>query len=540
MEKKKRLTNYPLYEHTHITNVKQLIEENARRTPDHLAFRYLFQKEVKSVTYKQFYEDVIGLGLFLRRQGFQNRKIALLGENSYDWILTYFATVLSSNIIVPIDKELSDDEIGNLLSFCDAEVLIHSELFANTVQKMFRKGQVQKVFSMKNFPTFFESVKGIAPDEKATFQEDIAVFQKEEVDEDAVCSIIFTSGTTGKPKGVMLSQRNLMADAFASARYVYLSGPSLLTLPLHHTFAFTAGVLGVSIYGLPICISKSLRTFKSDLQTFKPQHIFLVPLYVETLHKTIWNTARQQKKGKLLKALIMFSNLARKCGLDFRKKLFHSILEQFGGNLELLVSGGAPLSSRFAKGLEDIGIQVLNGYGITECAPVVAVNRNQYCRNESVGLPLSCCDVKIEDGEIWVKGANVMLGYYHDEAATRETLEDGWFKTGDLGYLDEDGFLYVTGRKKNLVILSNGENVSPEELEEKLQVIEHVQEVIVYEKDGSLAAEIYVENEEEIQNKIHESILELNRKLPAYKRIQRIFFRDSEFEKTTTKKIKRQ
>lgn len=528
MKEMKNRGNYDLYEQLSMVDFRQLVTENARRIPNQAAFQYLFENKIETVTYKQFYEDINNLSLFLHRQGIENVKIALLGENSYNWIMAYFAVVLSSNIIVPIDKELSDNEISNLLSLCDAEILIYSNLYADTAQEMLRRGQIKETLNMKDFPLYRELGAKMTSDDKNTFQ-------NQEIDENSVCSIIFTSGTTGTPKGVMLSQKNLMTDAIASAAYVYLSGSSLLTLPLHHTFAFTAGILGVFIYGRTICISKSLRTFKSDLEIFKPQNIFIVPLYVETLYKTIWENARKQKKDKLLKILIIFSNLTRKYGLDIRKKLFYSILKQFGGNLELLVSGGAPLTLKYAEGLEDIGIQVLNGYGITECAPVVAVNRNQYCKNKSVGLSLPCCKIEIQEGEIWVKGSNIMLGYYHDEKSTRGSLENGWFKTGDLGYLDQDGFLYVTGRKKNLIILSNGENVSPEELEEKIQIIEHVQEVLVYEKDKVITAEIYTENETGIQEKI----MELNKELPAYKRIQKIIFRKSEFEKTTTKKIKR-
>ncbi len=546
MERKKNSKNYPLYEHPDFINLKQLVVENAICVPDKSAFQYLAQKRIENVTYGQFYEDVMNFSLFLRQKGFRDIKIALLGENSYEWILSYFAVVLSGNVIVPMDRMLPDDELDGLLAFCDASVLIHSDMYADIGRKLLGEGRVWETFNMKDYPSLLKEGGAVSQAEKDSFRNG-------EVDADAVCSIIFTSGTTGKPKGVMLSQRNLMVDATNSCKNVCFSGASLFTLPLHHTFALTAGIIMMLIYRLPICISKNLRTFKSDMQVFKPHHMFLVPLYVETLYKSVWENARRQKKESALKVLIFFSDLARKCGLDLRKKLFHSILEQFGGNLELIISGGAPLPANFADGMEAIGIQVLNGYGITECSPVIAVNRNEYYRKNSVGLPLACCEIKIQDGEIWVKGPNIMQGYYHDEAATREVLMEGWFKTGDLGYLDEKGFLYVTGRKKNLIILGNGENVSPEELEEKIQNIENVREVLVYEKEGSIAAEIYAEDgiweesqektreeiQERIQIGIEEKIAEMNRGLPTYKRVQKVIFRKFEFEKTTTKKIKR-
>jgi len=262
--------------------------------------------------------------------------------------------------------------------------------------------------------------------------------------------------------------------------------------------------------------------------------MFLVPLYVETLYKGIWKAVREQNKERVLRALIKASNLLRKCGLDLRRKLFRSVLEQFGVKLDLIVCGGAFLEQRYIDGMEDIGIQVLNGYGITECSPVVAVNRNRWAKPGSIGLPLPCCEVQIQDNEICVKGDLVMAGYFQDEAATGSSIQDGWFYTGDLGYLDEDGFLFITGRKKNLIILSNGKNVSAEELEAQILQIAGVEEVIAYGEDGHSTAEIFSEKPDGIRGEI----AALNQKLPPYKRIQRVKFREPPFEKTTTRKIK--
>lgn len=522
------MKNYPLYTHPDITNFKQLIANQAEKIPDKPAFQYLRQKELVSITYQQFWQDINALGTFFFEQGLKGVKIAVLGENSYEWILTYFAAVLGSNIIVPIDKELSNDEIGKLLLRCGATALVHSSSYTDTAQELLQLRQIQKTFDMKDFPAFMNVGN-------KRIHNGVNGFQQNIIKEDNVCSIIFTSGTTGSPKGVMLSQRNFMTDAVNACRNMSFSGPSMLTLPLHHTFAFTAGVLAMMIYRVPICISKSLRTFQADMQTFKPHHMFLVPLYVENMHKMIWKSAKEQGKEKMLKRLITISNLMRKCGIDLRKKLFRSILERFGGGLDLIVSGGAPINQEYIDGMDAIGIQVINGYGITECSPVLAVNRNRYFRRDSVGIPLPCCKVKIQDGEICVKGPNVMLGYYEDDASTREVLEDGWFRTGDLGYLDKDGFLYITGRKKNLIIFSNGKNVSPEELEEKLLHIDNIREVIVYAENENITAEIFAEDE----TGIREGITKLNQELPSYKRIQKIKFRNMEFDKTTTKKIKR-
>ena len=513
---------YPLYEHPEITNFGQLISLRANTAPNNVAFQYMNKKHIVTVTYFQFKQDIKKLGGFFKNQGLNNNKIAVLGENSYLWLLTYFSAVLSSNIIVPIDKELETNEIGDLLIQCNAVALVCSNTYIDIAEKLREHGVVRAIFNMDDFQSLLSC--------ESNYE-----LSLDETDENAVCSIIFTSGTTGKPKGVMLTQRNLMLDAINSIRNVGITGASMLTLPLHHTFAFTTSILGEFACGLPIPISSSLRTFNIDMQTFKPQNICLVPLYVETMYKNIWKTAKAQKKDGLLKLLIGISNFTRRFGLDLRRKLFRSILLQFGGNLDLLICGGAPIDQKYVDGLTDIGLQVLNGYGITECSPVVAVNRNKFSKKNSVGLPLHGCEIKIVDGEICVKGDIVMVGYYHDETSTQEVMKDGWFRTGDLGYLDSDGFLFITGRKKNLIILSNGENVCPEELEEKLLRIDGIEEVIVSVEDELITAEIYAEDQTGIQHNIGI----LNKELPTYKRIQKVKFRSSEFEKTTTRKIKR-
>ena len=511
--------SYPHYPQPKLTSLRQLIDRNAKEFPDQLAFQFQRGDEVVSITYTQFKHDIEALSAYLRRQGFQRVKIAVLGENSYEWLLTYFATVLSDNIIVPIDKELSDEDIIQLLEFAGVDVLVYAENYADTAKHISQGGVVRHILSMNTFSAILADGGSV----------DI------QINESAMCAIIFTSGTTGKPKGVMLSQKALMVDAIASCQNVLISGSSLLTLPLHHTFSFTAGVLAMLVYHVPIWINRSLRTFQSDMKGFCPQNMFLVPLYVETMYKTIWKTAKDQGKDKLLRRMISISNFLRKFGIDLRRKLFKSILDNFGGNLDLLISGGAAIRQEYIDGMNDIGILVLNGYGITECAPVVAVNRNRYFRSGSIGLALSCNEVRIIDGEICVQGDNVMLGYYQDEGATREVMSDSWFHTGDLGYIDDDGFIYITGRKKNLIILSNGKNVSPEELENKLLALPNILEVVVSEKDGVLVAEIYAEQQEGIR----ESVMVLNKSLPSYQHIQRVLFRDTPFEKTTTKKIKR-
>ena len=516
------MKNYELNKTPYIENLKELV--NLRATmPNEIAFKYKKKKEIIEITAKQFKNEIECFGTYLYSQGLKDSKIALIGENSYQWILSYFSVVNGGNIIVPIDKELSNEDIADLIKQSGAVALIYADSYSDIADEH----KHLQLFSMKDFDAYISEGKKLIDDGNKDFVD-------YEIDNKKLCSIIYTSGTTGKPKGVMLCHKNFAADIISSCENVYIAGSSMLTLPLHHTFAFSTSVLSMLLKGVSIPINSSLRTFKQDLKDFKPQHMFLVPLYVETMYKNIWTTADEQGKTKLLKTMLKISNALRKVGIDIRRKVFKSVLDAFGGELDLIVSGGAPINEKYLKCFDDLGIKVLNGYGITECSPVVAVNRNENPVKDSVGLLLSCNEAKEKDGEILVKGDNVMLGYYEDAEATKDAFDDGWFKTGDLGYI-KNNHLFITGRKKNLIILSNGKNVSPEELEEKIQLFENVIEVLVYAENDTITAEIYAENTDNIQNNINE----LNKSLPLYKQIQNVKFRDTEFVKTTTKKIKR-
>ncbi|MBP3361599.1 MAG: AMP-binding protein [Clostridia bacterium] len=516
------MTDYPLNKTPHIENLKELV--NLRTAmPNEIAFMYKKKKEIVKVTAEQFKTDIQSFGAYLYGSGIKNSKVALIGENSYRWILSYFAVVNGGNIIVPIDKELSDEDIADLIKQSGANALIYADTYSDIAESH----KDLKLFNMNDFDEYIAKGNELTANGNTDFID-------YEIDNEKLCSIIYTSGTTGKPKGVMLSHKSFAADIISSCENVYIAGQSMLTLPLNHTFAFSTSVLSMLLKGVTISINSSLRTFKQDLKDFKPQNMFLVPLYVETMYKNIWTTAEEQGKDRLLKTMLKISNALRRVGIDIRRKVFKSVLDAFGGELDLIVSGGAPINEQYIKCFDELGITVLNGYGITECAPVVAVNRNKAPVKDSVGLVLSCNEIKEKDGEILVRGDNVMLGYYEDESATKDAFEDGWFKTGDLGYI-ENNHLFITGRKKNLIILSNGKNVSPEELEEKIQRIENVIEVLVYSENDIITAEIYAENTENIKEKINE----LNKTLPLYKQVQNIKFRDTEFNKTTTKKIKR-
>ena len=294
-------------------------------------------------------------------------------------------------------------------------------------------------------------------------------------------------------------------------------------------------------YGYPIYINKSLKKLSDDFKKAKPQHLFAVPLIVETLYKNIWINAKKQGKEKLLQRLIKVSEVLLKCKIDLRKVLFKSVISAFGGNLDLIVSGGAPIDEKYIRAFHSLGITVLNGYGITECGPIVAVNRNQFNIVGSVGLPLICNEVKIaEDGEILVRGDNVMQGYYHLEGENEKVFIDQWFKTGDLGRIDEYGALHVTGRIKNLIILGNGENIPAESIEEQIYTILYVKEVIAYGKNNMIIAEVYLDEDvTDARERINGDIQSINQRMPLIKNIGQVIIRDAEFPKTTTKKIKR-
>lgn len=528
------MKNYDLYKHTPMDTIKGLLDFCATEYGEKEAFAYQERKRDISVCFTGFKKEVKAYGSSLFSSGYQTCHIAVLGENSYEWILTYFAVTCGKNVIVPLDKDLEPEEITELLRDSECRAMVYSDTYADIIGKLKETLPDMDFINMKEIP---ECVKR----GQKLLEKGYEDFVNVKIEKKDLASIVYTSGTTGKSKGVMLTHGNFMADLYAASGAASISGTSLLVLPLHHTFGLVAGVFSVMYYGYPLYINRTLKRLVTDLEKAKPQNIFAVPLIVETLYKNIWITAEKQKKDNMLKVFIRISNILRGIGIDLRKVFFKSVFSAFGGKLDLIICGGAPLSPSFVKGMDDLGLTVLNGYGITECAPIVAVNRNKFNIVGSVGLPLICNEVKIaENGEILVKGENVMLGYYHNEAENEKVFAEGWFKTGDLGRLDEYGALHITGRMKNLIILGNGENIPAEFLEEKIRAISYVKEVITYGKDNMIVAEIYLDEEEEgAKERIHTDIQLLNQTLPLVRNIGKVIIREKEFPKTTTKKIKR-
>ncbi len=535
--------NYPLYKTIDAEVVRDIIEYSANHHGEKQAFQIPVPgKDDIFKTYTEFSNEIEGLGTFLLSKGLRKDKIAILGENSYEWLLAYFATLDSGNTAVPLDKDLPVQDLLYNVQNSGCKAIIYSKVYADVAQKLQELNSGIELYFSK------ADMEDMIAEGRELVKSGDNSFKNAEVKPDDLAAIVYTSGTTGKSKGVMLTQRNIASNAISACRNAHGEGCGVLALPLHHTFGMVANVLVPFIFEARIYMTTSLRNIQSDMVKIGATAAFCVPLMAELIYKKVWATAKEKGKDEILKKGIKISNTLMKFGIDVRRKLFSEVHEALGGNLELFICGGAPLSEKIAFELTSMGINVLNGYGITECSPIVSVNRNFANRIGSVGQILDCNEVRIHNpnedgiGEIYVRGSNVMVGYYNDEEATKEAFDDGWFKTGDLGYVDKDGFLYVTGRIKNLIILSNGKNVSAEELEEKiLDEISYVEEVIVYDDDDKLAAEIYLDEdtEPEAKTKIKKDIKALNIKLPSYKKIAKTKIRDEAFPKTTSMKIKR-
>lgn len=516
-----------------VENFKELVEYCAAEKPDGAVFQWLDGNDFKQKTYSEFKSDIEAFGTYLYYNGMKKARIAVIGENSYEWILTYYTTVIGGNVIVPIDRDLTFESIVNVLKDSRAKLLIYTDHYNRIIDDI-KKSAGVKAINISEIPALIDEGRKLLAKNKDKY---LSV----NIDKDALSTIIYTSGTTGTPKGVMLNQYGIVQNAYAAAQNVHIYGTSMLVLPIHHTFGFTAGVVAVMLFCQPIAISKSLRTFTGDLKVFKPENMFLVPMFVEAMYKKVIKTVEDKKMSKAFNALIKTSNALRKIGIDRRGKLFSPVRDAFGGNLSTIISGGAALDPRYCKYFDDFGITLLNGYGITECSPILAVNCNSKNKFGSVGRILDNVDIRIIDedengnGEICARGSSVMLGYYNNKQATLDAFDGDWFKTGDLGYVDDENYLYISGRRKNLIILDNGKNIYPEELEELILRIPAVIEAVVYSENDFITAEIYTEDPAAVQL----AVKGINRSLPVYKRIRNLKFRSMEFEKTTTKKIKR-
>ena len=511
--------------------------------------------ESVKVSFAQLKDQVDDLAVALLELGCAGKHCAIVGKLTFPWIKLYYALLSIGAVVVPLDREWSGEELATTVAFADCEYLFHDADIA-------AKGDA--VMAMENHHLAGRYV--IAFEGEGTTAElearGAAIEQKPrlpKIDPDVCAEIVFTSGTTGKGKGVMLSQHAMLTDIAGGMEYISVSKKTIAVLPPHHTFGSTVNLIGHMLVGTEVYLSSGLRYIQKELKSEQPEHLILVPLYLETFYRKIQANVKETGKETILSYMMKVSNGLRRVKVDLRQKLFNSILTVFGGKLKLIICGGAPLNADIIHAYESWGIKVLNGYGITECAPLLSVNRNKEQVPGSVGRILRCVDMIIADpnedgeGEIRVKGPNVMMGYYKDEEATAAAFdENGYFRTGDYGKI-ENGILTITGRLKNLIILSNGKNVYPEEIETELNATGGILEIIVYEgqsKRGSayntIVAEIYPDNDymtangiEDVTAYLKEKIDEYNSTATSYKKVGMLKVRKEEFPKNTLRKIKR-
>jgi long-chain acyl-CoA synthetase len=574
------MKNIPLYEVRKIRSIKELMDTSAELYSDRTAFLYKPKGNDKyvPVTFRQFKADVDALGTALIDIGLKGGRVAIISENRYEWAVSYMAVVNGTGIVVPLDKELPENEIENLLIRSKADAVIFSDNLKNSVLNIAKRidfikhyiimdDAAEKNGSDTSQQTELTELKELIEKGRKKVAEGCRDFIDAEIDTEALSILLFTSATTDTSKAVMLSHRNIAENlmAMSSMLNIVPDDVFLSVLPLHHTYENTCGFLCPHYRGAAVAYCEGLRHIVKNLQEAKATVMLGVPLIYESIYKRIWDQAA--KNPKLLKKLkfgLKLSGFLRKFGINITKKLFAPIHNNFGGNIRIFISGAAGIDPEVARGFRNFGIHFVQGYGLTECSPIVALNRDVDFKDEAAGLPLPGLEVRIDGagsdgvGEIVVKGPSVMMGYYEDPENTAEALKDGWFYTGDLGFIDDDGFVHITGRKKNVIVTKNGKNIYPEEVETLLNKSRYIKECIVFGKDDPVYGDIVVSatvvpemeiiesefegrkpTEDEIREIIRKEVKEVNKSLVTYKYVKDFNIRYEEFEKTTTRKIKR-
>lgn len=549
-----------------IVDFRQMLRSAAERFNDKALYVYKENGELLTTTYSQFYNEVRAFATGLYEVGLAGKNIAVIGDTHPAWLCAYYSVMLTGGIIVPLDHELDMVQAEGFMHIAKCSALVYTSAMNEKIE--------ERADSLDFLEYLIPQSSDISGDKILSFDRILEIgnaaleggntrFDDAEFDMKKVSAILFTSGTTGTSKGVMLSHGNLVASANASCRSTQYSPEDccVSVLPIHHTYEMTTGHLAVTNIGMTVYVCEGIRYVTRCFKEYKPTMLLVVPLYLETIHKKIWAEIRRKGLEKKVRAGMAISNNLLKLGIDNREKLFGEITAVFGGRLKSVVVGGAPIDPVIIKDLYAFGISVFQGYGITECSPLVSVNRPGKVKFDSVGQVVENCEVKIAplpegdngEGEILVRGDNVMLGYYENEEATEAAFtEDGWFRTGDIGRIDKKGYITITGRLKNVIIASNGKNVFPEELEERLLRIPAVHECVVVGRTGesgeTVITAVIVPDYEVIGEAasdtaanmvLKEAIAQVNKNLPAYKHINRFEIRHEDFEKTLTKKIKR-
>ena len=568
--------NSKLYEITSYKTVKEIFKNSTTKYAENTFILEKFNNKepFKEIKYKEFRSDVISLGTALNDYlNIKDTRVIIIGENTYHWYVSYMSLLCGSGIAVPVDKELPENEIINVINRAKATAVIYSTKKKEVIEKIINSNSTNvKYFIQMNSDDELKDkrvgLNYLIKQGNILINNGNNTYMDIEIDPNEFKVLLFTSGTTSNSKGVMLCNRNLAENINAVSAYVKLYPEDRLMsiLPLHHTYESTIGYLLPFANGCSISVCQGLRYIVADLQETKPTAILTVPLLVENLYKKINANIKKSKKDGIVNSMIHITNALKSVNIDIKRKVFNEIYENLGGNLRIIVSAAAPIDKKIGKWVEDIGITFLQGYGLTETAPISALTPEYKTKVGSAGKPVICADIKIDnpnengEGEILIKSETLMLGYYEDEQATKEAIVDGYFHSGDIGYLDDEGYLFITGRCKNVIVTQNGKNIYPEEIELMLGNIPEIKESMVYGKQDTekkndkeliITAKVipnYDEIEknygkgltdEQIHDIIWEKIKEVNRKLTSYKAIKRLEIKKDEFEKTTTMKIKR-
>ena len=553
-----------IYDVKEFKNIREIMNNSIEKYPENKAFiiknKDKNKEKYTNITYREFGEQINSFGSALINRGLKNKHIAVISPNRYEWALTYYAVLNGTGILVPLDKGLPDSEIESLLQRSHSNAVIFDKKYEE-IMKQIKENKTTSVteFICMDENDTFPSINELLTEGKELLNQGYREFLDAKINEEEMSIILFTSGTTSASKAVMLSHKNIASNLYAlnSAEKIYDTDVNLAFLPFHHTFGST-GLLFFLSNGATNVFCDGIRHIQSNLKEYKVTTFVCVPLLLEAMYKKIMKEIEKQGKEKLIKRIIPITNFLLKLKIDIRRKVFKDIINSLGGNIRFIVSGASGIDKKVAKGFNDFGILTVQGYGLTETSPVLSAENENCIRYGSIGYPMANVEIKIDNpneegiGEIIAKGPNVMLGYYENEEATNEVIVDGWFHTGDLAYRDKDGYIFIAGRKKNVIVLKNGKNIYPEELEILINDLPYVEESMVFgmpkEDDLVVSAKIVYNKEfkeknnyteEELREKIWQDIKEINKELPTYQHIKNIIVTDEPMIKTTTAKVKR-
>lgn len=543
------------YQVRKIEDIRHMLRTSTDIYRDKTAFLVKKDGEYRPVTFKKYKRDVEGLGCALWNMGLHGKRVIVMGENCYEWALAYMAVICGIGVVVPVDKEIPAEEILNIANISEAEAVIYSLSYEDKIAALDEK--------IKRIP--FDDLAELSEKGNEKINSGDRAYLEAEIDPNVMSALLFTSGTTGVSKGVMLSHKNICFNLMEMCQMTYI-GPEdvfLSVLPLHHAYECTCGFLCQIYRGCTIAYCEGLRYVTKNLKECGATKMLCVPLLLETMYNKIWQNVRKKGMEKKLKSAIKISRALNKVGVDISKKLFAEIHNSLGGKLNMLIVGGAAVDPKILSGLRDLGIQAIQGYGLTECAPLAALNRDVNYKDDSAGLATPNAKLEIYDmqedgtGEIRYRGDNIMLGYYNQPKLTSEIIVGGWLYTGDLGYIDKQGFLHITGRKKNVIVTANGKNIFPEELETYINRSPYIKESVICgimndsKKDYDLIAVVVPEAErfeeefgkeysaETVKQKIDQAVEDVNKIVQSYKKIDYTIIRNDEFNKNTSRKIKR-